>query len=57
MAMEKCNGCEEEFEICDMIEYQEHSEIYYCHECARDLEEECPCCLGRGCNVCLMLEF
>ena len=55
--MTECSGCNEEFEVDEMIEFQEHSDIYYCHECARDIEDECPNCRGVGCGHCLMLEY
>ena len=57
MTTEECKSCEMEFELEEMVELQEHSELYYCHECLKDLNSECPRCGGVGCNHCLMLEW
>jgi len=57
MTIKECAACHEDHEVDEMVEFQEFSDIYYCHECARDLENECPRCSGHGCSSCLMLEW
>lgn len=57
MTTEKCNCCEEEFDVESMMPVDEYGTDYICHECMRDREEECPRCGGRGCSYCYCTEW